>query len=146
MAVTEVFDIVGVIPPTFKDIGLLVIIMSLVEISPVKLNPWKWLKAFYNLPHRMETLEEDFNKDRAFRWRTQILRRADELMSGRKFSRETWEDIKDSVKSYQGYCENHPDYQNGKAEFAIDYLSKRYDEAIANNDFLDRDTVHEVDT
>lgn len=139
MTGTEIIEFFANLPPTIKDIGAIAIIFSFIEVSPLKLNPWKWLKAFYDLPKRLETLENEFNNDRAFRWRSQILRRADYALNKKNkiFSRETWEDTIDTIRNYEEYCKNHKDYQNGKAEFAIDYLRKRYQDAIDKNDFLD---------
>ena len=136
MSSYEVVDILGMIPPSIKNIGILVLILSIVEVAPVKLNPWKWLKDIYHLPDRLNQLEQDFNKDRAFRWRSQILRRADYIMDGQKFSRETWDDTIETIDNYEGYCKKHEDYQNGKAKCAIEFLQETYKEAIKNNDFL----------
>lgn len=140
----QIIDAMLLFPPVFKDVAIIGIFLGLVEISPLKLNPWKWLRAFVALPSRLEALEHEFNDDRAFRWRSQILRRADYILSGEKFSRETWEDTKDTIKRYKKYCENNPEYENGKAVFAIDLLNNKYDEAIANNDVLDKDNYVEV--
>ena len=132
----EVIGILDAIPPSIKDIGAIIIVLSLVEIAPVKVNPWKWIKDVYHLPERLNTLEKDFNNDRAFRWRSQILRRADYVMDGQKFSRETWDDTIETIDNYEKYCKKHEDYQNGKATVAIEFLKDTYKEVIKNNDFL----------
>lgn len=132
----DISTIMGVIPPSIKDFGVLFIVLSLVEIAPVKVNPWQWLKSVVCLPQRLEKLETDFNNDRAFRWRSQILRRADYIMDGQKFSRETWDDTIETIDNYERYCKHHDDYQNGKAKAAIEFMRETYKEVMKNNDFL----------
>lgn len=136
MNTQEILELLKVIPPSLKDVGLLVIFLSLIEISPLKLNPWKWFRAFYRLPSRLESLEDEFQKDRIFRWRSQILRRADYIRNGEKFSSETWDDTIDTIDRYEKYCKEHPDVKNGKAKAAIEYLQKKYSVVYETKDFL----------
>ena len=142
MTIQDVINLIIEIPPVFKDVGILAVLLGLIEISPLKLNPWKWLKAFYELPSRMEKLENEFDNDRLFRWRGQILRRADYIRTGEKFSKETWDDTIDTIDRYEEYYENHPTLKktNGKANAAIAFLKKKYDEVLEENDFLHENT------
>lgn len=34
-----IVELINLIPPSMKDVGLLVIILTLIEVTPIKLNP-----------------------------------------------------------------------------------------------------------
>ena len=136
----DITTILGVIPPTIKDFGFLVIVLSLVEISPIKINPWKWLKSFLELPTRLEKLEHEFNDDRAFRWRSLIFNRSRTIeksfQKGELLRREEWEDTIDTISNYEKYCENNPQFKNELANQTIAYVKKQYQYALEYNMFL----------
>lgn len=140
MSMKEVIDAMVLFPPIFKDIGILAIILSLVQISPIKFNPWTWLKAFGELPNRVEKLEREFNDDRAFRWRNLIFNRARMFRkaqkSGELFEHEEWKDTMETITNYERYCENHPEFKNELAVQTIDYIKKEYRYVYENNLFL----------
>lgn len=143
MTLKEVVDATMLIPPILKDLAAVAIIFSLIEIAPIKLNPWKWIKAFIALPTRLNQLETEFNHDRAFRWRSMILTRADHIRRGDKLSKERWDDTIETIDHYEAYCERQElikddgiKFLNGKAKVAIAYLREHYRLAYDNNDFL----------
>ena len=61
----EVASLIDMIPPSIRDLGIMVMLLSIVEIAPVKVNPWRWLKSFAELPAKVEKLENEFKDDRA---------------------------------------------------------------------------------
>ena len=143
MTTQEIIQLMGALPPSIKDIGILVVILSLVEISPIKLNPWKWLKSIAMIPqnlndlsNRLSDLEHEFNDDRAFRWRSMIVNRGDRIQDGHKFRKEVWEDTIKTIGNYKKYCKSHPDFENELAIMTIEYLEKKYAEARDKNDYL----------
>ena len=133
-------EIIDIIPHSIKDVGLIVIVLSLVEISPIKVNPWKWLKAFGELPSRLEKLENEFNNDRAFRWRTLIFNRSRLIerssIQGDLLRREEWEDTLDTITNYENYCEKHPEFKNELAVQTIEYIRKQYQYTLDHQMFL----------
>ena len=143
MNIKEFIDAMCLFPPFFKDLAILMAILSLVEISPVKLNPWKWIKKFIELPDRLDKLEQTYNNDKAYRWRRMILATADRVMRGEKLSEERWNDTIETIDNYLNYCEeqerlNSTTFINGKANAAIEYLQDKYKEVLELGDFLDR--------
>ena len=140
MSGTEIIDVIGLIPPTLKDVGVLVLILSLVEISPVKLNPWGWLQSFAELPAKVAKLEHEFNDDRAFRWRSLIFNRARELEKSLKqgdlFRREWWDDTIATIGDYERYCEANPTFKNEVAIQTITYFKNQYQYALKCDLFL----------
>ena len=139
MSMKEMIDIM-LFPPVLKDVALIAIIMSLVQISPIKVNPWTWLKSFAELPKRLENLEHEFNDDRAFRWRSLIFSRSrmieKSLKTGEFLRREVWVDTIETIGNYEGYCEGHPEFKNELAVQTIGYIKHQYQHALENNLFL----------
>lgn len=81
--------------------------------------------------HNDENLEE-----RAKSNRSKILRFDDELRIGIKHSYEYFEDILQTVKEYEDYCDSHPKFKNRQAQSAISHIQAAYDEAHENNTFI----------
>lgn len=136
MTMKEVIDAMLLFPPLFKDVALVALILSLIQISPLKLNPWEWLKSFISLPKRIEKLENEFNDDRAFRWRSMIISRGNRVQDGFKMRKEVWKDTIETIDNYEKYCNQHPNFRNELASMTIAYMRHKYMEACENNDFL----------
>ena len=140
MNMQEIIDALWLPPLFFKDFAILAIVLSLIEVSPLKVNPWKWLKEFANLPKRLAELERDYLNDKAYRWRAMILARADHVRRGEKLSEERWSDTITTIAYYEDYChqqeEQHTGFINGKADAAIEYLKKKYKVVYETGDYL----------
>jgi len=135
MTIQEIATLIGGIPPILKNCAVIAILLSLVEVSPLKLNPWKWLKAFYQLPGRLEKLEHEFNDDRAFRWRQMIKSYTRQLERGEKFRESEWVEILDTTKRYEDYCEVHPDFKNGYIPDCIEFIRFKHKEVLKTGDY-----------
>ena len=81
--------------------------------------------------HNEQNLEE-----RAKNNRSKILRFDDELRIGIKHSYEYFEDILQTVKEYEDYCNSHPKFMNRQAESAICHIQHAYDKAHEENSFI----------
>lgn len=141
MSMKEFIDAMTLFPPIFKDIGILAIILSLVQISPIKLNPWTWLKSFAELPSRLAELEKKVDMNELFHWRSMILSRADHVRAGSKLSKERWNHTIETIDDYERACKNleekyGKEFQNGKAKAAIHYLKKKHEVVYETNDYL----------
>lgn len=136
-------DVINLLPSTAKEVFFLTIILSLVEISPLKLNPWQWLKSFADIPQKVNKLSEDLDKldrefkdDRAFRWRNMIINRGDRIQDGHKFRREVWEDTMETITNYKKYCDKNPDFKNELATMTIQYLENEFLKAKQSDNFI----------
>ena len=131
----EVMGILDAIPPSVKDLGIMVVVLSLVEIAPVKVNPWKWLRSFAELPARFAKLEHEVNDDRAFRWRQMIKSYSRGLERGEKLRDSEWMELLDTVKRYERYCETHPDFRNGYIADCIEYTKEMHRYVMRTGDY-----------
>ena len=139
---------------TIKQIGLygggaLLVLMTIVQITPIKLNPWSWLGRVIGraingeVLEKVDTLTKDVAKNKADddeKWvslsRSHILKFGDELLRGVPHSQEHFDQILLDISNYEHYCDSHPDYPNGKAIATIKQIKNKYQKCLDNNDFL----------
>lgn len=148
MSLNNIIEAASLCPQLFKDLAIVGVILSLVEISPIKLNPWKWIKSFLLIPSRIEDLENKFNRfkreeddDKAYQWRTIILNRGDALRRGEKLSEERWLDTVRIIDLYEKHCkkraaENDDAFVNGQASVAIAFIKETYQVVYKTHDYL----------
>lgn len=136
--------------------GVLFLLSVIVQISPVKVNPWSWIakqigraingeviekvegieKEVRSLKDKQAEAEGRHDKRDADLCRTRILRFADELRRDIKHSEEFFDQALDDINTYETYCRNHKDYENNKAVAAIEKIKRTYKERLDKNDFL----------
>lgn len=129
--------------------GVLVIILTVVQIAPININPWSALakklgkainaQVLEDLAATKKSLDEHIKKDDARRaddTRTRILAFNRQLMRGEKHTREEFWDILAAIDRYHTYCNAHPTYPNERAVHAIKNIGRVYDERQQKNDFL----------
>lgn len=143
--------------------GVVLLFMTLVQIAPIKVNPWsaigklagnamRFLGKTMNkdVMDKLETVENDvknlkekhddlknrMDKDDADECRTRILRFADELRRGVEHSEEFFNQILDDISDYERYCSERPEYKNSKAVNAIAKIDKVYQKCMGENSFL----------
>ena len=135
--------------------------LSLIEISPIKVNPWsmliKWLARLLGISDlkteivqvrdRMDELEKKIDNMKiseeekeqlkeALAARRRILRFNDELLLKIKHSKEMFNDILKDITDYDNYCRTHPDFKNKKAVFAEENVARVYQDCLRTHDFL----------
>lgn len=143
-------DLLPMLPP------VLVALLSLVEVSPIKINPWsglaKWLGRAINgeVLSAMETIQtaqkaqadalaahikadDERNADTL---RMRVLHFNNELLRGDRHTREDFIEILAVIDAYEQYCKNHPNYRNNRASHAIANIGRVYDERLKLRDFL----------
>lgn len=129
--------------------------ITLVQIAPIKINPWgaiaRWLKheiigevsgkvddiskKVDDTSQKVDALENRMDEDKACRARNQILRFADELYDGKHHSQEYFLQMLDDVKTYESYCESHPKFPNGRTVNACEKIRSTYDSLWQNHKF-----------
>ena len=132
--------------------GGLLILLTLVQISPIKVNPWTTILEWLWKPmlSKMETLEQDMktvkkevdtirdeNREiHAKDCRVRILRFADEIYLGQPHSQEHFKQILGDVTRYEKYCDAHPEFENQIAVAAIEQIKEVYRTRLQRHDFL----------
>ncbi|MEI3298104.1 hypothetical protein [Dysosmobacter welbionis] len=136
--------------------GLLLILMTLVQIAPIKINPWSTLaKAIgkavnADVTSRLAEIEEKLDghiktDDRrtADNLRAQILHFNNELLRPIYHTKEEFIEVLAKIDEYDRYCERNPDYPNNRAVLAIENIREVYMERLKKRDFLQESTPKE---
>ena len=146
---------------TLKEIflnggGALVIILTILQIAPIKIDPWgaiaRWIGRALNgdVLKKLDELEDgqaetrvqleehirvDDERDANSR-RRDILNFNVELMRGKNYTHEHFVDMLTEIDEYKRYCEEHPGYKNNRAVMAIANIKRVYEENERTNGFL----------
>ena len=129
--------------------GTLLFLMTLIQIAPIKMNPWSAIakaigKAINaDVLKELDTVKKDLadhvkaNEVRnADEHRTRILRFNNELLRDISHTKEDFIDVLADIDFYERYCRDHKDYKNNRAVHAIANISRSYDERLRKHDFL----------
>lgn len=136
--------------------GVVIVLLTLIQISPIKLNPWAKLgktisralnsEVLKNLEEvkQSQKLAQDKleahikldNERNADLHRQRILQFNNELLRKIPHTREDFIEILAEIDSYESYCKEHPDYKNNRAVHAIGNIGRVYDERMKKHDFL----------
>lgn len=136
--------------------GLVAAVMAMIEISPIKINPWSWIaKTIGNAMNagvmdeikQVKTAQEETRKKlddhieegeerKADNYRSRVLRFNNELVRGLGHTEEDYDEILDVIWKYNEYCKTHPNYKNNKMPHAIKNVERMYDEMLQTNGFL----------
>lgn len=154
MSVKEIFALVSV-EESLPTIGLvLILLMTLIQITPIKLNPWdkvfKWIgnKLNADLKKDLDAVKKDVNAVKADLdshikismekdlrdTRMHILEFCNSCMNGHKHTKEQFDFMITQCDDYEKYIEKN-EIKNGVITSAINEIRRRYDEAIHNNYF-----------
>lgn len=134
----------------------LLVLMTLVELTPIKINPWSAIARAIGRAINADVLKEleavkesqeetkdalakhirvDDERD-ADRHRERILQFNNELLRDIPHTREDFIEILAEIDMYERYCHDHPDYPNSRAVHAIANIERVYDDRLKKHDFL----------
>lgn len=129
--------------------SVLLIIMTLVQVTPIKINPWSWLGRCIGRVINGEVIAkvDELNKEladhkakseerHATLCRAHILRFGDEVLHGIPHSKEGYDNILLDIDSYEEYCDKHPCYKNNVAIATIQHIKKMYQIHLEKDSFL----------
>lgn len=136
--------------------GALFLLISLVELSPIKVNPWsavaRWVGRIVNrdvlavldeirsaqidTQQRLDDHIKADNERTADMHRAKILAFNNELLRDIPHTKEEFTEILAEIDGYEAFCRENPDYQNNRATHAIANIGRVYDERLQRHDFL----------
>jgi hypothetical protein len=115
--------------------GVLFLITTLIQISPIKFNPWTHIARAIGKAlnaEMKEIIEESDANNRRYR----ILRFDDEIRHHTRHTEEHFNQVLEDLDKYEKYCSGHPNYMNNKAELAIENIKQTYKKCKSENSFL----------
>ena len=139
--------------------GLLAVLLTLVEIAPIKINPWSALaKAIgrainADVLQELKVVKDDLadhirmdDERNADEHRARILRFNNELLRDIPHTKEEFLDVLADIDFYESYCRDHENYRNNRAVHAIANISRVYDDRLREHDFLKSSSNERDDT
>lgn len=127
----------------------LLALMTIVQITPVKINPWSWLataigravnaevtKELTEIKTKLDnhvTMDDRRNADGH---RTRILNFNNELLRSIAHTKEEFIEVLAEIDAYEDYCKTHPEYPNNRAVLAIENIRSNYKVRLQKHDFL----------
>lgn len=122
---------------------------TLIQVTPIKLNPWSWIakkigKAINGeliekvdrMESKVDKLEKARGEENAENRRVRILRFSDELQHGVRHSQEHFDQILSDITEYNKYCDAHKDFLNDKTVLATQRIKSSYMKRLERDDFL----------
>ena len=148
--------------------AILIVVLSTIQFTPVKINPWSFLlktigkainaelcsKVDLVSQQQLENrrlLDKHITDDEAWKesveaqkmdeLRLTILHFNNELLRRQKHTKEEYIEILSVIDRYKRYCKTHENYPNSRAVHAIANIERVYDERLKKNDFLETTVV-----
>ena len=116
---------------------LVVILLSVVEICPIKINPWSWVGSLIGrllgikaISEKMDAIDQKVDENQATTIRVRILRFEDEVQAGREHSKDSWDQVMDDIRRYETYTETHPNFKNNITVASTRHLTNKYQELL----------------
>ena len=129
--------------------GLLIALLTLIQIAPIKINPWsaiaKTLGRAINkeMMDKLESLDKEMKQLRdatalesVLNCRVRILHFGDETLHGRKHTKEHFDQILRDIDKYEHYCSTHPEFENNVTVLTSARIKEIYQKRLADGDFL----------
>lgn len=137
-------------------VAWLAAISTVVQIAPIKINPWTWLarKIGRAINGDVIVMVQDVKKAQsetrkvldkhikaddernADLHRARILQFNNELLRNIPHTREDFIEVLSEIDYYDRYCKEHPEYENHRAVHAIANIERVYDDRLRKHDFL----------
>ena len=136
--------------------GLIVAVMSIIQVSKIEINPQSWIAAQLGnalnagvmkeikdikaeqeeTRKKLDAHIEEGEERKADNYRSRVLRFNNELVRGLGHTEEDYDEILSVIWKYEKYCKTHDNYKNNKMPHAIKNVERMYDEMLKTNGFL----------
>ncbi|MBO5136448.1 MAG: hypothetical protein J6C17_03610 [Clostridia bacterium] len=139
---------------TLKDLTaggctLVLILLTLIQVTPVKINPWSALarcigRALNQEMHNsLNSLSDEFiafktevSRNFAVQCRARILRFGDEILHDKQHTKEHFDQILTDITCYENYCRQNPHFENNITALTSKRIKDIYTKCLSENIFL----------
>lgn len=131
--------------------GLLILFgaTTLIQIAPIKINPWSWIARAIGrainaevidkvdkLETKVENIKKNTEEHEAKSARVRILRFGDEILHDVKHSQEHYNQVLLDITEYEEYCRQHPEFRNNVTGITTKRIMATYEKCLKDNSFL----------
>lgn len=123
--------------------------VTLIQIVPIKINPWTWigktLRHFFlggidsrlvEIKKEVDGIRDIIEEREAVLARTHILRFNDELLASQKHSKEYFDQTLEDIDRYDKYCDVHPAFKNSRTVISAQNIKDTYNRLLKEHKFL----------
>lgn len=134
---------------TVSWLGIAVVIMSFIQVTPIKINPWTYILKkicegvngelivkVERIEENVKNVESNLSKQVAVSCRSRILVFGDEVTNGVRHSKEHFQHILNDITLYEKYCRENPDFLNNMTKLTAERIKETYTECMKKNTFL----------
>lgn len=127
----------------------LVASLTVVQISPIKINPWSYVAKSLGramtgdladevkaLNEKVGNLEQTVHESNAVNARVRILRFGDEVYRGQKHTKEHFDQVLSDITTYEQYCNAHPNFRNNMTALTVEHIKEVYKDCLEKHQFL----------
>lgn len=147
MTLKDIWDIIHHNPSFYPVI--IILILSLIEVSKIKLNPWTAIgkiigrflgiesisKKVDALEKKIGVLDQKVEENDIVTARVRILRFASEIQDYMFHNKDSWDQTMIDIEKYEQYVMEHPTFKNGITEPTIEYIKEQYKERLEKRDW-----------
>lgn len=129
--------------------GAVLILLTLIQIAPIKVNPWSAIAAVIGrainrevitsvneLRAELQSLRSISDEREAVAARIRILRFGDEIYQGTMHSKEHFDQTLDDITDYEQYCAAHPNFKNDMTAITVQTIKETYQKCLEKHNFL----------
>ena len=96
----------------------------------------KIMEMIESLDKKIDKIDKEAQEREAITARVRILKFMDELLEGRKHTKDSYDQVMTDITNYNKYCSTNPDFKNNQTEATIEYINKDYQKRLEKHDFL----------
>lgn len=158
MTLKQIWDVIYDNPGFYPVV--IILVLSLVEVSKIKLNPWSALGRIVGkllgiegvsnkvdklekkmddkvdkLEKKVDDLDHKVEENDIIGARVRILRFASEIEDRKYHSKDSWNQVMTDILKYEKYTNEHPNFKNGITEPTTEYLKEQYKERLDKKDW-----------
>lgn len=124
-------------------------ISIVVQITPIKVNPWTWLarkigKAingdmmdeFKAMREDLDAMKAEMEETNAKNLRTKIIRFASEIRVHQLHTKDYFDEVMDDITAYERYCDTHKNFKNNITVMSSELITETYKKCLEENSFL----------
>lgn len=128
---------------------LVAALATIIQVSPIKLDPWTWLARWIGraingeliekvdkLEKNIERMDHDAGERNAKAARARVLRFGDEILHNVSHSKEHFDDILQDITEYENYCEEHPEFENDRMQLTAQKIKDTYKKCWEEHSFI----------
>lgn len=129
--------------------GILVVVMTLIQVSPLKIDPWsavakaigraingEVIKKVDKLDRDLQDVKKEAAEQAAISCRARILHFGDEVMHGVRHSKDHFDQTLHDITEYEKYCTLHKDFENNMTALTSARIKEVFSTCMEKNDFL----------